>query len=408
MKNKLWTKDYTIITLGSAVSMFGNAMVGFAISLYVLDYTKSPYLYSLYVFFYTLPQIFAPLFAGPLMDRFSRRRTIYLLDATSASLYLILALLIIFGFFSFPLLATMTFVIGIINSAYLVAFNSFYPMLVSDGNYSKAYSVSSTLETVSYVMVPVATFLYKTFGILPVLIANSACFFTAAFFETRISDVEKARGEKASYSGKTYISDSLAGLRYLISEKGLLCISLFFFFSFFANGATTVLTLPWFKETYENGEYIYMSVWFFLGVGRILGGFFHYKWRIPAQAKFALSLFVYILSAALEGVYLFSPLMVMRGMCFLMGLCNSTAFNIRVSATQAYVPDDHRGRFNGAFLMMTTGGTLLGELTAGAVATVLPMRETLSIFMGVCILAALVFILGGRKHIKPIYNRKNG
>ena len=86
------------------------------------------------------------------MDRFSRRRTIYLLDATSASLYLILALLIIFGFFSFPLLATMTFVIGIINSAYLVAFNSFYPMLVSDGNYSKAYSVSSTLETVSYVM----------------------------------------------------------------------------------------------------------------------------------------------------------------------------------------------------------------------------------------------------------------
>ena len=146
MKNKLWTKDYTIITLGSAVSMFGNAMVGFAISLYVLDYTKSPYLYSLYVFFYTLPQIFAPLFAGPLMDRFSRRRTIYLLDATSASLYLILALLIIFGFFSFPLLATMTFVIGIINSAYLVAFNSFYPMLVSDGNYSKAYSVSSTLR----------------------------------------------------------------------------------------------------------------------------------------------------------------------------------------------------------------------------------------------------------------------
>ena len=81
MKNKLWTKDYTIITVGSAVSMFGNAMVGFAISLYVLDYTKSPYLYSLYVFFYTLPQIFAPLFAGPLMDRFSRRRTIYLLDA---------------------------------------------------------------------------------------------------------------------------------------------------------------------------------------------------------------------------------------------------------------------------------------------------------------------------------------
>ena len=37
----LWTRDFTIITVGSVISMFGNALAGFAISLFVLDYTES-------------------------------------------------------------------------------------------------------------------------------------------------------------------------------------------------------------------------------------------------------------------------------------------------------------------------------------------------------------------------------
>ena len=36
---KLWTKNFTIITMGTVVSMLGNAVAGFAIGLMVLDYT---------------------------------------------------------------------------------------------------------------------------------------------------------------------------------------------------------------------------------------------------------------------------------------------------------------------------------------------------------------------------------
>ena len=34
---KLWTKNFTIITLGTAVSLFGNVISGFATGLLVLD-----------------------------------------------------------------------------------------------------------------------------------------------------------------------------------------------------------------------------------------------------------------------------------------------------------------------------------------------------------------------------------
>ena len=47
--NRLWTKNYTIITIGSVVSMLGNSMAGFAMSLFVLDYTQSPLYYAIYM-----------------------------------------------------------------------------------------------------------------------------------------------------------------------------------------------------------------------------------------------------------------------------------------------------------------------------------------------------------------------
>ena len=48
-KNPLWTRDFTIITLGSVVSMIGNSLSGFAMSLMVLDYTSSSLFYAIYI-----------------------------------------------------------------------------------------------------------------------------------------------------------------------------------------------------------------------------------------------------------------------------------------------------------------------------------------------------------------------
>lgn len=80
----LWTRDFTIITLGSVISMLGNSMSGFALSLLVLDYTGSNLLYAIYIATFTLPQIVMPIFSGAILDRFSRKKTIYTLDFLSS------------------------------------------------------------------------------------------------------------------------------------------------------------------------------------------------------------------------------------------------------------------------------------------------------------------------------------
>ena len=68
--SKLWTRDFTIITAGSVISMFGNAMSGFAMSLMVLDISKSTFLFSIYIAMYTLPQLIMPVVSGAVLDRF--------------------------------------------------------------------------------------------------------------------------------------------------------------------------------------------------------------------------------------------------------------------------------------------------------------------------------------------------
>lgn len=407
----LWTRDFTIITLGSVVSMLGNALSGFAMSLMVLDISKSTLLYAIYIAMYTLPQLFMPIVSGAILDRFSRKKTIYSLDFLSAFLYALMAAILSTGWFSFPFFAVYCFLLGSIQSTYMVAYESFYPLLISEGNFQKAYSIASVLETLSAVMVPVSAFLYRKIGLSPLLAVNALCFLTAAIMETQIRADERylvtqqETRDESLRPARQMLRDVREGFAYLRSEKGLLAVAVYFAFSAVTGGVSTVIVLPWFKSVYENGEYLYMLVWGMALVGRAIGGMIHYRVNIPPQYRYRTALTVYIVISVLEGVYLFTPIPVMMALCFLVGIGGITSYTIRISATQSYVPDERKGRFNGAFNMISTSGALLGEVLAGGLTLILPERVVLLAAMLLCALAAIVFIGGGREHVSYIYNR---
>ena len=95
----------------------------------------------------------------------------------------------------------------------------------------------------------------------------------------------------------------------------------------------------------------------------------------------------------------------MMAMCLINGLGGITSYTIRISATQSYVPDEKKGRYNGAFGMLSTVGMLSGEVLAGALTTVFPERGVLAGFMLVCTAAAVIFIGGNKKAVTALYNR---
>ena len=79
---------------------------------------------------------------------------------------------------------------------------------------------------------------------------------------------------------------------------------------------------------------------------------------------------------SIDGGYLFTPVIIMMITQFISGLICVTSFNIRISSTQNYVPNEMRGRYNGTYQMLTTVGSIIGQLSAGWLGEVFPVSYT--------------------------------
>lgn len=404
---RLWTKDFTIITLGTVVSMFGNAVAGFAIGLLVLDYTESVFLYAFFMVCYSLPRIVLPLFAGPYLDRFSRKKTIYTLDFVSCGLFLLVHLILQRGWFNYAVFVLFAMLVGSVDSIYVVAYDSFYPTLIAPGNFTRAYSVSSLIYPLATtLMVPVAAYFYKTIGLAPLFLFNAATFFIAAVAETQISASEQhaKKRESERFSAARFRADLSGGVSYLKRERGLLAISAYFFLTMLCGGLPMTLVLPYFRSLGDAGLEQYAVVMAAATAGRLLGGAAHYRLRFPPLKKFAVAVFVYLTISLFDGSFLFFPFAAMVALNLASGMLAITSYNIRISGTQNYVPDDMRGRFNGIFQMLNMSGMILGQLAAGALGEVLPLRALTAGAMAVNALGVFFILLPNRAHVKKIYN----
>lgn len=414
----LWTWDFTIITLGSVVSLIGGVLSSFAMSIMVLDYTGSVFLYALFNAAYQIPMLLCPVLAGPYLDRMSRKRVIYRLDFLSAGLFGTLALLLSAGWFSFAALLCFNLLRGAVDSVYLVAYDSLYPNLVEERNLSKAYSISGMLQSVMLMAYPLGALAYDALGgVAPLFAVNAACFLAAACFETRIRHAETHMDAAPPPDGagvlRRFRRDLREGVEYIAGEKGLLAITLYFMFSNFAGAGAEGLHLPFFRSHAAlfaawpvAAATLYTIVSVFSEAGRVAGGLIQYKIKLPAGKKFAIAMTIYVLINLIDGMILFLPIPLMAAVFFLFGLLAVFSYNIRIAATQAYLPDGKRARFNGAYQMLTSVGSLCGTLLAGSLAEVMPERGVILLFSAVGLAAAWLFIFRHRREVAAVYNRE--
>jgi len=404
MKNKLWTKDFTIVTISTTISMLGNAMSGFAIGLMVLDFTQSVFLYSLFIVGYNFPKVIIPILAGPYIDLFSRKKVLYTLDFISAALFLIIGTIINYEVFNYLLFLSITILIGSIDGIYRVTYDSLFPTLVEKENYQKAFSIYSVISPLSTVMIPVAAILYESIGLSLIFMIDAGTFLIAAILETQIKGGNVSTFKSGNINIDNYIKDFKEGVSYIICEKGLLYITIYFAINAFAFGTALTIVLPYFKTTENLGVVMYTFVMAFNIIGRIISGLLQYRHTYPKHIRLKLSIIVYALIAVVEATYLFTPLTAMVILCFVSGFLSIISNNIKSSSTQEYVPDYIRGRFNGATQMINTLGNSVGVLLSGALAEILPLRYVIVVFMSINLFSVYFFVYRHRRDIELIYN----
>ena len=130
-KHYVWNKNFTLLVIGQIISLFGNAMLRFSLSLYVLDTTGSASAFATILAISMIPTILLSPVGGVLADRMSRRHIMILLDCFTGFLLLGFTYLITQAS-SLALVAITMIVLSIIQSFYQPAVQASIPLLVDE------------------------------------------------------------------------------------------------------------------------------------------------------------------------------------------------------------------------------------------------------------------------------------
>lgn len=221
MKQKLFSKDFTLVVIGQIISLFGNATIRFALPLYLLNLTGSSALYGTVTACAFIPAILMSPIGGIVADRVNKRNIMVILDFFTAAIILAFSLLMSEVNLILLLTVTLMLLYGIAG-AYQPSVQSSIPSLVNQDHFMAANSIINTISSFSSLMGPVlGGVLYSAYGLKPVLWVCMVCFIVSAVMEIFI----KIPFQKQVMDGgilkiaKTDFADSI---RFIRKEKPMI------------------------------------------------------------------------------------------------------------------------------------------------------------------------------------------
>ena len=401
---KLWTRNFLLVILASAIGTVGAIAGGFALAFLVFDETGSTLASALIVAIQLLPHLLLPVLIAPFMDRLPRKSFLVAGDIANAVLLAGMGLWLLFFNFSYVGYLAVSLLLACIGAVDELAFTSIYPELIPEGAEQKGYAVSSMLYPVlKVIMTPLAAVLLDTLGVAWILIAQSGLSFAATITESFIHLDETERQHRTPYSLQAWAGDIREAVQYLKEERGLRSV---YEYMAVTNGVASGFSpiLVAFFRTFPGftaAMYSAFSVVEF--AGRTIGSVLQYRIKIPDKKKYGLVFFVYQVYESMDMCLLWLPyplMLVNRGIC---GFLGSNSAILRSAAVQRYIPEKLRSRINAFDDVLITAGASVFSLMMGFLGEILDYRWCVTIGGAIAMLASWLLIWGRRKDVRRVY-----
>lgn len=179
----IWSKNFAYIITGQTLSVLANSVMKFALSLYILDLTKSAALYGTLLAVSIIPTIIFSPIGGVLADNFNKKNMMVLMDGLYASI----AVLIYFAVVSranIVIIATCLLLMSVVSAFETPIVQSSMPLLFKQENLLKANSVVNQIQLLANFVGPIlAGFLYSLVKIEWIFIICLFLFLGAVFIE---------------------------------------------------------------------------------------------------------------------------------------------------------------------------------------------------------------------------------
>lgn len=150
----LFDKRIILFLISQNISIFGSAVVEFAIIWYITLETSSGTWLMLSTICSMVPHIFVSLWGGVWADRYNRKHLIMLADTFIALATLGIAIAFWSGFRHMGLLLAVSVVRSVGAGIQIPAVNAIYPQLVPKANLTKIQGVNQTLYSLLMLLAP--------------------------------------------------------------------------------------------------------------------------------------------------------------------------------------------------------------------------------------------------------------
>ena len=409
MKNK----NFIIIVIGQIISLFGNAIQRFSMSLYLLEFTGSTATFANILAISTIPYIlFAPI-AGILSDNINRKKIMVYLDLFCFILIGGYAFILLKGNDSALIVGIVMFILSICATLYGPAVTASIPQIVEEEKLTSANGIINQAGSIVNFVGPIlAGLLYGLLGIKVIVIVNAVSFFVSAIMEMflDIPDVTKDKVVSANEIAadkdnekilsmdfvKKSFSDMKESFVYLKNEKKIVLgiIASYALCNIFLVPILSIVA-PYFINVFLGlSSEIYGIVESVCVLGMILGGFWismkpnmfsmkkvHYTYFPMLAGVMVMSTlgFIKINNYALAGVF------ALGGLAIMLSLSLSNVLTL--TFIQKQVPVEMLGRVSAFSTAVATISVAPGQLLFGQVID-------MGIPIGIILLVSAIFNFG--------------
>ncbi|MBP0964044.1 MAG: MFS transporter [Oscillospiraceae bacterium] len=370
---RLFTRDFTMVIIGQIISLFGNAVLRFALPLYLLREMDSSVLFGTVSACSFIPMVIFSLFGGIIADRVNKRNIMVTLDFCTA------ALIIFFGLSleKLPLVPLITATLMIlygISGAYQPSVQASIPLLVNGKYLMQGNAAINMVSTLSGLLGPViGGVLYGSFGIAPVLTVSVICFTISAVMEIFIRIPYVKATENISVFGA--VSNDLRESYSFVRNEKPVFISVVLLLALFnlVLSAAMVVGIPVIAVKFLGMSDAALGIVqgaMGLGglAGGILAGVFAKKMKLRDSH---ITLVICSFAAFFMGISLFNSIphivafAIINVMCFA-AMCASTMFSVAMlTVVQQQTPPQLLGKIMSAIMAVSGCSHPLGQAAYG-------------------------------------------
>lgn len=378
-------KNFIIIVIGQIISLFGNAIQRFSMSLYLLEFTGSTAAFANILAISTIPYIlFAPI-AGRLSDKINRKKIMVYLDLFCSILIGIYALILLRGRDSELIVAIVMFMLSVCYTLYGPAVVSSIPQIVEEDKLTSANGIINQVGSVVNFLGPIlAGVLYGLVDIKLIVIINAISFLVSAIMELFLDIPDVVKTDEDTDKGKVLSMDFIKksfidmgdSFIYLKKEKKIILgiIASYALCNIFLVPILSIVAPYFINILLELPSQVYGVVEGICVLGMILGGF----WISIKPKMFLMKKVHYTYIPMIVGVTLMATLGFIRlnnyvlaglfgvsGMAIMLSLSLSNVLTL--TFIQQEVPSNMLGRVSAFSTAVATISVAPGQLLFGQV-----------------------------------------